>query len=193
MYRGYPEQSLITNRSSLLLFGGAESDRRAWAEEAAANFAHEGALTVVSTGAQLVDALHHTRGVVYVPDATALTDDAQALAVHVLREREERPKIVFGMPGDPGLLTEQGRLRADLHYSLALAQVDLDEPGLRDAIRARRARAPRPVPVAATPSLARRAPAEATRPKKRTHTIKKDRGARAKKAATRKSPARRRR
>ncbi|HZA13286.1 MAG TPA: hypothetical protein VE618_02265, partial [Myxococcaceae bacterium] len=38
MYRGYPEQALITNRSSLLLFGGSEAERRAWADEAAANF-----------------------------------------------------------------------------------------------------------------------------------------------------------
>ena len=193
MYRGYPEQALITNRSSLLLFGGSEAERRAWADEAAANFVDEGPLTVASTSAQLVEALHHTRGVVYVPDATGLSDDAQSLAVHVLHEREERPKIVFGMTGEPGLLAQQGRLRDDLHYSLAFAQVDLDEPGLRDAIRARRARAPRPVALAPPPSLVRRAQPARTPPKKRKHTVTKDRGARGKKTAERKSPARRRR
>lgn len=193
MYRGYPEQALITNRSSLLLFGGSESERRAWAEEAAANFLDEGPLTVASTSAQLIEALHHTRGVVYVPDATGLSDEAQALAVHVLREREERPKIVFGMAGEPGLLSQQGRLRDDLHYSLAFAQVDLNESGVREAIRVRRARAPRPIALAPAANGARRAPQSATPPKKRKHTVTKDRGARGKKTADRKSPARRRR
>jgi hypothetical protein len=194
MYRGYSEQALVTNRSSLFLFGGSEAERRAWAEEAAANFEQEGPLAVVLTGTDLAPALRKTRGVVYVPDVTALGDDAQALAVHVLREREERPKIVFGAPGDPAPLVEHGRLRDDLHYSLAMAQVNLEEPGVREAIRARRARAPRrapaPQPAAA---VARRKPALATRPNKRTHNVEKDRGARAKKAPARKSSARRRR
>ena len=194
MYRGYSEQALVTNRSSLFLFGGSESERRAWAEEAAANFEGEGPLTVASSGAELAQALRQTRGVVYVPDVTALSDDAQAQAVHVLREREERPKIVFGAPGDPAPLVEEGRLRDDLHYSLAMAQVNLDEPGVREAIRARRARAPRRVvPPPPAQAVARRKPALATRPKKRSHTVEKDRGARAKKAPARKSSARRRR
>jgi hypothetical protein len=194
MYRGYSEQALVTNRSSLFLFGGSEAERRAWAEEAATNFAHEGPLSIASTAAELTLALRRTRGVVYVPDVTALRDEAQSLAVHVLREREERPKIIFGAPADPAPLVEHGRLRDDLHYSLAMAQVNLEEPGVREAIRTRRARAPRRVvPPPPAQAVARRKPTPATRSKKRTHTVEKDRGARAKKPPAGKSSARRRR
>lgn len=209
MYRGYPEEALVTNRSSLLLFGGTEAERRAWAEEAARNFEGEGPLRVATTAAELSQALALSRGVVYVPDATALGESAQVIAVHVLHEREERPKIVFGITRPPDLLVAEGRLRMDLHYSLSMAQVNLDEPGLRDAIRVRRARAPKraappPPPPARSPAPApARAPAPKPRPAARSKphaaASRRARPAHAKKvrapkkSAARKRPAKRRR
>ena len=208
MYRGYPEEALVSNRSSLLISGGTEAERRAWAEEAAGTFSEEGALSVATTDAELALALHRTRGVVYVPDATALSDSAQSHAVHVLHEQEERPKLIFGLPRGSGGV-EEGKLRMDLHYALSMAQVNLDEPGLRDAIRIRRARAPkrplatasqslRPVPSRVAPTRSRptarmpkRRPAARTKP--RTASAKKARGPRTKKVAARKRPVAKRR
>ena len=55
--QGYPEAALVSNRASLLLYGGSEADRRAWAEEAASNFEHEGPLKIAGDDAGLAAAL----------------------------------------------------------------------------------------------------------------------------------------
>ncbi|MBX5483446.1 MAG: Fis family transcriptional regulator [Myxococcaceae bacterium] len=142
-YRGYPERDLVGNRSSLLLHGSTEAERRAWAEEAAANFAGEGVpLTVAATSAELRSALTRP-GVVYVPDVAQIDAASQAEVVRVIREVEERPKLIIGLNGQPDLARESGVLRPDLQYALQRAVVNLDEPGLKEAIRARRARAPK--------------------------------------------------
>lgn len=190
IYRGYPERDLVVNRSSLILHGSTEAERRAWADEAAANFAGEGVLLRVATNAaDLKTALGVPRGVVYVPDVSAIDDLAQGEVVRLLREREERPKIIIGVTGDPARARDTGKLRSDLQYALQMAVVNLDEPGLKEAIAKRRARAPkrpaasssassssaparpaaskgrRAPPRAAAPRAARRAPAAAAKKK----------------------------
>src|SRR5438067_9034473 len=106
---GYPESELVRNRASLLLHGGGDSDRRAWAEEAATNFAGEG-LTVVDAPARLSEALARTSGVVFVPDTAALGTEAQAKILHVLLEKEEKAKWVLGLNGSPADVVAKGLL-----------------------------------------------------------------------------------
>ncbi len=136
----YREDELVSNRATLLLSGGAEADRLAWATEAAANFPDEGPLLVVQTPDELARALERTRGVVYVADVLALGLDAQGQLLQVL-QREERPKFVLGLSTSPAEASARGLLRDDLAYRLQVAQVDLSTAGLREAIRARRAQA----------------------------------------------------
>jgi hypothetical protein len=138
MGQGYSEAELITNRSSLILSGGGEADRRAWAEEAAAQFANEG-MTEISSLAELVRALEHGKGVVFVPDAGALGYEAQGKIVHCLLNQEERPKIIVALSTSPADALAKGDLRDDLHYRLQMARVDLSKPGMKDLMRSRRA------------------------------------------------------
>jgi len=137
-YQGYSESELVANRASLFLSGGSVHDRRAWAEEAQRSFEGEGPLVVVTSGAELTAALTRSRGVVYVPDVTALSQDEQGRIVRCLQEREERPKFVLALGEQPQQAMNHGRLRGDLWYRLAQAQVDLTPSELKDAIRARR-------------------------------------------------------
>jgi hypothetical protein len=136
--QGYSEAELITNRSSLILTGGSDADRRAWAEEAAACFPDEG-MTEISTLEQLTAALEHGRGVVFVPDAGALGYEAQGKIVHCLQNQEERPKIIVGLVSSAEAALAKGDLRDDLHYRLQMARVDLSKPGMKDLMRTRRA------------------------------------------------------
>ncbi len=153
--QGYSETALVSNRTSLLLHGGSEAERRAWAEEAASNFEAEGPLRVASDDAQLTAALSSTRGVVFIPDVSAISTVRQGEVVRILREREERPKFVIGLGSNPVAARDQGRIRWDLSYVLQIARVNLDEPGLKEAIRSRRALAPKR-PAAPAPSQASR-------------------------------------
>jgi hypothetical protein len=137
---GYREADLVTNRATCLLFGGTEPDRRAWAEEASRGFDGEG-FTVVEQPGQLADALGKTHGVVYVPDVAALPRDAQQSILRALLEREERPKLVLGLGATPQDAMAKGFLLDGLSFRLQQAQVDLSAAGVRDAIRARRAKA----------------------------------------------------
>ncbi len=138
-YQGYREDELISNRAALLLYAGSEGVRRAWAEEAAAQFPNEGPLVVVTSA--LVPALERSRGVVYVVDVLALGYEGQGLILRGLREKEERPKWVLGLSSSPADARRAGTLRDDLAYRLDQAQVNLGTPGLKDVLRARRMKA----------------------------------------------------
>ncbi len=158
MAQGYTEAELVTNRSSLLLSGGGEADRRAWAEEAAKHFPGEGDVVELSSPEDLPAALERPRGVLFIPDAAQLPPDAQMRIVHCLRTQEERPKIILGLSSSPAEALANGELRADLHYRLQTARVDLSTPGLRDVLRARRAarakeEAKRPPPPSGSPRV----------------------------------------
>ena len=56
-YGGYTEEDLVSNRSALLLYGGDEAERRAWAHEAAGHFASEGPLVEVRSAQELATVL----------------------------------------------------------------------------------------------------------------------------------------
>ena len=89
--------ALKKNRVSTLLFGGSEADRRAFAQ--AATQALEGAGLVEAKDAVALErSLANARAVVYVPDVTAIPPATQRAVVKALREREERPKLVLGLP-----------------------------------------------------------------------------------------------
>jgi hypothetical protein len=135
--RGYREEELVSNRASLLLYGGTEEERRSWAQEAAHYFEHEGALIEVRQLSELVEALRRPKGVVFVSDVAKLGLEAQAHIVRCLQMQEERPKLVLGMTGSAEAALERGALRDDLHYKLHHAQVDLGAPGLREALKKR--------------------------------------------------------
>jgi hypothetical protein len=135
--RGYREEELVSNRASLLLYGGTEEERRSWAQEAAHHFEHEGALIEVRQLSELVEALKRPKGVVFVSDVAKLGLEAQAHIVRCLQMQEERPKLVLGMMGSAETALERGTLRDDLHYKLHQAQVDLGAPGLREALKKR--------------------------------------------------------
>lgn len=140
-YRGYSESELVTNRASLLLHGGSAADRRAWAEEAQRSFAEEGELREVTAPADLAAQLAVGRGVLYLPDATALGLEAQGQVIRCLQEREERPKIILGLPLAPDEAVTRGVLREDLRYRLQQAQVNLSGDEVREVIKARRQKA----------------------------------------------------
>lgn len=135
--RGYREEELVSNRASLLLYGGTEEERRAWAQEAAHHFEHEGALIEVRQSAELAEALRRPKGVVFVLDVAKLGREAQGSILRCLQMQEERPKLVLGMTGSAESALERGALREDLHYRLHQAQVDLAAPGLRDQLKKR--------------------------------------------------------
>jgi hypothetical protein len=140
-YRGYREDELVSNRAALLLYGGDDADRRAWALEAAGNFAAEGALVVARNLPELEPALQRNRGVVFAPAVLGLGLDGQALILRCMQEREERPKLVLGLSMTPEAALQQGVLRDDLAYRLRSAQVNLSDPNVSEAIRVRRHRA----------------------------------------------------
>lgn len=121
----YTVDQLKKNRASVLVFGGTEADRRAFALAAAQHFREEGALVEARDAAALDKALGHDKGVVYVPDACALPPATQREVVRLLREREERPKLVLGLPMQPAAALDKGLLRDDLHYWLRTAVVDV--------------------------------------------------------------------
>lgn len=123
--QGYSNEQLKKNRAAVLLYGGSEADRRAYAAEAAAAFPGEGPLVEAKDAVAVARALTGSRGVVYVPDATALPFAAQREVVRTLREKEERPKLVLGLPLAPDTALDRGALLEDLRYWLRKAQVDV--------------------------------------------------------------------
>lgn len=116
--------ALKKNRVSTLLFGGSEADRRAFAQ--AATQALEGAGLVEAKDAVALErSLTNARAVVYVPDVTAIPPATQRAVVKALREREERPKLVLGLPTTPETAADKGGLTDDLRYWLAQSTVDV--------------------------------------------------------------------
>ncbi len=180
----YTEAELVQNRVSVLLMGGTAVERKAWAEEAAGRL--QCPLTLVASPIALPSALAQKEGVVLIEDALSLGEGAQQLLVRCLQTQEERPKLVVGLQrgGDSAFAVEG--LRPDLHYALRLAQVHLDEPGLRDTLRARRAAAALAAtapPVPARPRGARpAAPKRPARAKKKAGKRHKPRPATAKRS-----------
>jgi hypothetical protein len=158
----YAEAELVENRVAVLLFGGTAAERQAWAEETAQRLGS--AATLVAAAEALPQALAGKDGVVYVADALALGEVAQQRLLQCLQTQEERPKLVVGVQQGPES-TFGGGLRPDLHYRLRLAQVNLDEPGLRDAIARRRAR--RPQPPKPAPARATARPKSRSKPQRR--------------------------
>src|SRR4051812_11239424 len=110
MGQGYSEAELVSNRSSLILTGGGEADRRTWAEEAGSNFPGEG-FTEISSPDQLAAALERGRGVVFIPNAAALGYEGQGKLVHCLLNQEERPKLIVAFASSAADALAKGDLR----------------------------------------------------------------------------------
>ena len=120
----YSLDALKKNRVSALLYGGTEGDRRALALAATQEL--DGAGLIEATDAQSLErALGNARAVVYVPDVTVMAPATQRLLVKVLREREERPKLVLGLPTTPETAAQKGGLTEDLRFWLAHSTVDV--------------------------------------------------------------------
>ncbi|RKH37738.1 sigma 54-interacting transcriptional regulator [Corallococcus sicarius] len=173
--RGYREEDLVSNRASLLIHGGTEDERRAWAEEAARNFGVP--LTEVRQAAELPGALRQPNGVLFVADVAKLPLDAQGLILRCLQMQEERPKVVVGVSGAASAALTRGSLREDLHYRLNQAQVDLQTEGLREVLKRRWAQQAEQLAVRAAALKAaeekERAAAVARRPGSVTRTLPK--------------------
>ena len=137
MIQGYREEQLVHNRAAVVVWGGAEADRRDWASEAAASLEPEHGLHEVTDPAQLLKALVGGRGVVYVPDAANLPGEVQRDLVRTLREKEERPKVVLGLSQSPDQVLQKGQWRDDLHFAFARGRVDLSDATVK-AARAKR-------------------------------------------------------
>lgn len=140
---GYPETQLVTNRAAVLLHGASETDRHAWAIEAAAAFFEEGPLEELREPEEksVAAALARHKGVIYVADASKLPWDSQRELARQLREKEERPKWVFGLSMSPEGAVNKGLLRDDLAYALARSQVDLGDAAVKLSVKKRRAKA----------------------------------------------------
>jgi hypothetical protein len=164
----YSESELIMNRAPVLLSGGAAPDRAGWAQEAAEVGGRP--LVTVTRSEQLGPALMVRSAVLFVPDLLAIGDAGQQMLVRTLTSLDERPKLVLGLGRSETSVRQAGLLREDLHYRLRMGLLNLDTPGMREAIAARRAEAarraamppPRPAParkpastVAARPTPAR--------------------------------------
>lgn len=134
---GYREQDLVQNRTSVLLFGGREEDRRAWAEEAASFFAAEGPLRTIEGADALRAQPLGKRGVVFVPDVAALGIEGQGLLVQSLTQ-EEKPKLILALGLPAAEAVARGVLREDLAYRLQHARVDLSVGEVKEGIRSRR-------------------------------------------------------
>jgi hypothetical protein len=121
---GYSLDALRKNRVSTLVFGASEADRRAFAVAASQELEGAG-LVEVEDATGLERAVGNARSVVYVPDVTALPPVTQRLLVRVLREREERPKLVLGLATTPETALERGGLTEDLKFWLSASTVEV--------------------------------------------------------------------
>ncbi len=129
------------NRAPVLLSGGAAPDRAGWAQEAAEVGARP--LVTVTRPEQLGPALMMRSAVLFVPDLLTLGDTGQQMLVRTLTSLDERPKLVLGLGRTEASVRQAGLVREDLHYRLRMGLLNLDAPGMRDAIAARRAEAAR--------------------------------------------------
>lgn len=193
------------NRAPVLLSGGGAQDRAAWAQEAAEVGGRP--LVTVTRPEQLGSALMVRSAVLFVPDVVALGDAGQQQLVRTLTSMDERPKLVLGLNRSESSARQAGALREDLHYRVRMGLLNLDTPGLLEAIAtrrvqaARRAAAPPPRPattarvqgrttVAARPAPSRAPPARRS-PKAKARSAQRSRAApRLKSARTAKAPKR---
>jgi hypothetical protein len=134
----YSEQELVSNRSPVLLHGGTDRERLAWATEASLSFPEEGPLHLVSSSGELGAALQLGQGVVFVPDVATIGEGGQREVLASLKAFGPRPKIVLGVSGPLQAAVDQGALRDDLAFALRICTVDLSTPGLANTIAARR-------------------------------------------------------
>lgn len=120
----YSLEALKKNRVSTLLYGGTEADRRALAVAATQEL--EGAGLIEAKDAESLErSIASPRAVVYVPDITLIPPVTQRFVVRMLREREERPKLVLGLPTTPETAAQKGGLTEDLRYWLTHSTVDV--------------------------------------------------------------------
>jgi len=189
------------NRAPVLLSGGAAPDRAGWAQEAAEVGGRP--LVTVTRPEQLGPALMMRSAVLFVPDLLTLGDTGQQMLVRTLTSLDERPKLVLGLGRTESSVRQAGLLREDLHYRLRMGLLNLDTPGMRDAIAARRAEAarraamppPRTAPLRAKPPAAvsaRPAPSRAkakARPPQRSRAAPRLKSARTAKPAKKSRPA----
>jgi hypothetical protein len=147
------------NRAPVLLSGGAAPDRAGWAQEAAEVGGRP--LVTVTRPEQLGPALMVRSAVLFVPDVLALGDLGQQMLVRTLTSLDERPKLVLGLGRSEASVRQAGLLREDLHYRVRMGLLNLDAPGLREAIAARRAEAARraAMPPPRQPATRMKAPA----------------------------------
>lgn len=124
----YTADQLKKNRASMLMLGGSEGERRAFAVSAAQALPGEPFLEAKES-AQLLRALKSHRGTVYVPDATALPEATQREVVRVLREQEERPRLAIGLSTSLDAASDKGLLTDDLRYWLRTSTIDLRKKG----------------------------------------------------------------
>ena len=205
----YAESELIMNRAPVLLSGGAPPDRAAWAQEAAEIGGKP--LVTVTRPEQLGPALLVRSSVLFVPDVLLLGDSGQQLLVRTLTSLDERPKLVLGLGRSEASARQAGVLREDLHYRVRTGLLNLDAPGLKEAIAARRAQAARraaapppraPAPArmsspslsgrsgpARAPAPARPRPKSKPRPAQRSRSAPRLKSARTAKSAKRARPA----
>jgi len=116
---------LKTNRVSALVFGGTEADRRAFAVAASEALEGAGGLIEAKDAASVERAFGNARAVVYVPDVTVIPPATQRAVVRLLREKEERPKLVLGLPTSAATAAEKGGLTEDLRFWLTMSTVDV--------------------------------------------------------------------
>jgi hypothetical protein len=120
----YPADELKRNRAAVLLSQGSEAERRTFALEAARALSPEPFIEAKDAGT-FGRSLAHARGVLFTPDVTRLPNELQREVVRTLREREERPKLIFGLPGTVEAALEKGLLRDDLAWWLTTGTVTL--------------------------------------------------------------------
>jgi len=197
----YSESELIMNRAPVLLSGGAAPDRAGWAQEAAEVGGRP--LVTVTRPEQLGPALMVRSAVLFVPDLLAIGDAGQQMLVRTLTSLDERPKLVLGLGRSETSVRQAGLLREDLHYRLRMGLLNLDVPGMREAIAARRAEAarraamppPRPAPTRMKPAstvAARPTPARTkakARPPQRSRAAPRLKSARTAKPSKKSRPA----
>jgi hypothetical protein len=117
--------ALKKNRVSALVFGGTEAERRAFAMAASQEVDGGGSFIEAKDAAAVERALSNPKAIVYVPDVTQVPAATQRAVVRVLREKEERPKLVFGLPTSPETASEKGGLTEDLRFWLAASTIDV--------------------------------------------------------------------
>ena len=139
MTTGFSAEALVTNRAAVLVVGGAEADRRQWAQLAAASW--ELPLVDASDPVAFPEATARINGVVYVADVTRLSGDLQRELTRILHDQEERPKLVLGLPTSAETAMSKGALRDDLWFSVRRAVVNVADPEVKGAMKRRQAKA----------------------------------------------------